>query len=351
MKRTEDWNIMMFKGKDIEVEKHDKGKCPRGGKARTVEEVVKAIERGETVQKEVRKLNEVEIQESIKAKLEFFWENRQGQLVHDVVEEVEEVRMMEYLKTRDQYREKEGNDCRWEGTTYRLAADMWNKGRQNIGSRARKVRIMWDKRWTGERQAKVGSETPDICQPCGEVMSQKHVIEECRCTHIVRIRENARKEFIEYSHKQRGKDKSYNVLEVLSAMIARKGNASVWTGLWTPTTRERFEEKGGNQFTLNDEAYKKVVKGLQILAEAVGQMYEVNADAAELIETKNEVRGKRKRELGEQRTLEECGWKESQKSFEDGSRGVREEEANPMETEREEKKRKREDDNSQYDNG
>jgi hypothetical protein len=313
MKATSHWNMLSVTGLNMGILANQSG-----GKANNVpedllyKEVKKPQKTGTLADGDAYK--NVNFQDEIRGHLEFSWEDARGRLIYNLEQEVDSIRTMTYCIQRDKYRAAEGRQPRWAGVPSQLASDMWGMSASSMGQRARTVRILWDKHWTGENQAKAGFATPAICKVCGVVTGQRHLVEACVSPCIVRIRTEGRQNFDRARLQLPAEGKEACVLGLLADMLRQVEAYSIWTGMWTALVRRRFARMNGHGLELNTNEYKTVVKVLHILAEAVNAMVSVEQVAEDIVTMEVADTTRRKRSIGGQRTLEEFGFGNTKRS-------------------------------------
>jgi hypothetical protein len=249
------------------------------------------------------------IQFGIQNRMQFYWEDTSGQIA-DPAEEVYRTRLEKYTVRRDGHRNDKDIPERWHYAPVRMAADMWMRGKNNVGAAARIVRIMWDKHWKGDKQQAAGLLEVDTCNHCMVMTSQAHTIGVCQKPEILAIRKGTCNKFENYVQSVKGP--SREVLNIIETIYCQHDSTSIWTGMWTPEVQEKFERAGGKNITIVSREYKMIVKGLRILTQGVEDMYNHNMsrrteehDSVASEDANN--RDKRGRDIGMQRTLEECG--------------------------------------------
>jgi hypothetical protein len=253
-------------------------------------------------------LTAAEVQYEIRTRMEFAWTDQTDNLVYDVEATIEKFYINEYCRQRDVYRVNDGRSDRWLGTTYILAADMWQLQKPGIGTRARHCRIIWDKHWDGEKQAKVNIESPTICVHCGLTTSQRHFLEVCTDPRVTTIKRRAIADF-DYARKRLQPQTPCGViLKILSEMIRSPGHASLWTGVWTPEVIDSFQDRGGDRASISDKEYLQVVTILRHLSNGLDDILKVQTQASVGNISAVVTNRAPKRQIGSQRTLAECGW-------------------------------------------
>jgi hypothetical protein len=353
MKRTNNWNLLALKDETTRGFRRREQKSKRG-KRHEEKQILDNNEDDDKSEQEPLATPELEIQEIVKHKAEFFWQTREGNLVSDLEDEIATFRMQDYLCKRDEYRAKEKKEQRWCGVPYKLAAAMWKDGKHSIGSWARCVRIIWDKYWTGERVQAGGQDEVKMCGTCGVVASQRHMIEECMDQRIKAIHDEALQQFSIMCNDNHQSKNSCRVLKNIKDLLKEGGGASLWTGVWSSEIQSKFAEKSGSGTLLSEQEYKQVVKGLKVLSKAVDMMYAIDTYNADIHVEFPRRSQRRQRELGAQRTLEDFGLKrQRQEGLGDMEwSGTADSSVQMAKYERRQyTKLSRENDDSQYDNG
>ena len=106
----------------------------------------------------------------------WMWVDNMGTpITSSIPKDIRKKRFEKYLKDRDDYRARRGAEPIWEGTKTEFSAIQYELTTQPRGEKARRVRVIWDKRWHGCNRAKGDCEEEETnCILCGEVDGQRH---------------------------------------------------------------------------------------------------------------------------------------------------------------------------------
>ena len=118
--------------------------------------------------------------------------------------------------------------------------------RANLGDKARRVRIIWDKGWHGGNQAKGNCEEEDtLCNLCGRPDSERHWIIGCAHDDCTLIRYEAQGRITELIEKIDVLDEDAKELAETIAdwAVEREDGHKIWTGLWSAELIQALELK------------------------------------------------------------------------------------------------------------
>ena len=168
------------------------------------------------------------------------------------------------------------------GTNVKFASLQYELNKVNLGDKARRVRVIWDKGWHGGNQAKGKCEEEDkLCNLCSLPDSERHWIIGCAHEDCVLIRTAAQSRITELSDQIDVVDEDAKALAdtIADWAFEREDGHKIWTGLWSAELIQALDLKLA--LGVMD---KSKVEHLQATALSIGR---VLADATlELWETK-----------------------------------------------------------------
>jgi hypothetical protein len=207
----------------------------------------------------------------------FVW-RRGRSLVVEAGKAADARRLLEYSCKRDATRMDRGDRPRWQGTTAKLAADMWKQtAGPSPGRWARAVRIIWDKHATGANRRKWSQEDDlPVCTVCGCLTSQRHTIVECGKFGLRGIRDRALRRFWGVLGATPYGTPARRILDVVAAHLSHEEAVTIWTGAWAPGICTAVS---ATDAAMSAAEYGKVVKALAHLATGVDEMYRIEYSA------------------------------------------------------------------------
>ena len=163
----------------------------------------------------------------------------EGTLNVDLVHALSKHTLKRYIENRERVRHKNRPDLplRWTHVNVHITGKFLKQERNKKAQIAR-VRLAWDKVYTGENLSK-GGKQDNICELCGETPDNLvHLMCRCSKAEMVHERQLLRRDIHAFIKEQCAKDKSVAPRQFLEFMlgIAYESDEDLRTEIWTGAT-------------------------------------------------------------------------------------------------------------------
>jgi len=202
------------------------------------------------------RIRKFEFEESLSGILEepyWTWTLGGVPLLESIQSRAARARAARYLRNRDDLREEPGRPREWEGRTISFAAKTWGgEGEPGVSSRARSVRLLFDKQWDGRNEGKgKGDGSPLGCPLCGEPDGGDHWARQCGEQPLTKIRSKAEREIRAAAERTKRRRGTYAPSEMLKRIVdwvrdnltsKDPGSFRLWCGLWPGAALDRWDQ-------------------------------------------------------------------------------------------------------------